>query len=313
MRKKVNIIVLNYNGRTLLEECMPTIVDAAKASSHACRVMLLDNKSVDDSLQYMRAQFPSVIPVESPYNRFLISYNDLIKRVDDDIVILLNNDIKVDISFVDPLVQVFLDHEDAFMAGPKCWTFDLKQYEGSRTKMRMYFGHIQAFTRYPGYDKDMDAFGYSAAVGSVVAFDRERFLSLGGFDDLYLPGRVEDLDICYRGWKRGWKGYYQPKSLAFHKSSASFNSYFGARSSATLTYKNTFLFTWKNIFDPGMVFKHFVFLIPRLIFSIVSLDFCFFIGFFQAIPKSARALRERAIESKRAVVSDRDIFRIVGF
>lgn len=313
MRRKVNIIVLNYNGLNLLKECLPTIVDAARQSQHECRVTILDNKSLDESINYVKANFPNILIHIAKENRFLVSYNHLIANLVDDYVILLNNDIKLDKGFVNPLIDVFINHPDAFMVGPKCWTFDMSQYEGSRTKIRFYFGYMQAFTRYPGYEKDIDRFGHSAAVGSVVAFDRKRFLELGGFDDLYLPGRLEDLDICYRGWKRGWKGYYEPKSLSFHKSSAAFKKRFGTRKTIIIACRNTFLFIWKNIFDKRMLFEHIFFLTPRLIYSLVTFNICLFTGFLQALPLLPNAISRRRAAKKEAVLPDRYVFDMVGF
>lgn len=313
MQKKVDIIVLNYNGKELLGECLPSIIKAVNNSRHICRVWVLDNKSQDGSVEFVKEEFPEVDVYSASKNMFLVSYNELVGRLDSDIVIFLNNDIKLAEDFLDPLVEIFIDYPDAFMAGPKCWTFDFSRYEGSKTKIRFHFGFIQAFTRYPGYENEIDKFSFSAASGSVVAFDRSKFIALGGFDDLYLPGRVEDLDLCYRGWKIGWKGYYQPRSLAFHKGSVAFRKRFGERGNVILSNRNSFLFIWKNITGLNLVFQHFVFLIPRLIYSIITLDFTIFIGFCRALPRAFSAFAKRKKAKDRFFISDREIFEYVGF
>ena len=294
---KVNIIILNYNGRSLLEECLPSIVDAASFSKNNCKVTVLDNRSTDGSVDFLKSAFPEVEVYVSPKNRVLCSYNEYIERSDDDIVILLNSDIKVDKAFVDPLVDSLSSNKDAFMAGPKCWTFDKKQYEGARSKIGMKFGFFQCFSRYKGYEDDIDKPGYTANIGSFVAFKKNRFLELGGYDDLYLPGRCEDLDICYRGWKRGWKGYYVPQSLVYHKGLESFNKAFGYKKSLVMAYRNTFLFTWKNITDGYHVFRHIFFLFPWLVFSVLKLNFSFVRGFAEALPRLPQALKRRKPES----------------
>ena len=62
----------------------------------------------------------------------------------------------------------------------------------------------------------------TAAAGPVLAVDRRRFLALGGYDPIYFPGRIEDLDLGFRGWMAGYRGYYVPESVAFHQGFGTF-------------------------------------------------------------------------------------------
>ncbi len=109
----VNIIILNYNGRDLLQECLPSIVDSSHVSRYPCKVTVIDNVSIDGSVEFVRANFPDVDVIEAKENRVLCSYNDVLRTIKDDIVILLNNDIKISNNFVDPLVELFKE-EDVF-------------------------------------------------------------------------------------------------------------------------------------------------------------------------------------------------------
>lgn len=313
---KVNIIILNYNGRKILEECLPSICEAQKNSKNSCTLTVLDNLSTDTSLEYIGNNFAKVKIVLAQENLFLCSYNDFIRQLNDDIVILLNNDIKLDKDFVDPLVEIFEKYPDAFIATPKCWTFgsDNITLEGGATKIAIKYGMFRADIRYKEYLLHQDTPGYTASGGSVVAFRRDRFLELGGYDNLYLPGRLEDVDICYRGYKRGWKGYYEPKSLSYHKGFESFHKSFGKNKTLTIAYRNTFLFMWKNIIDTSLTTKHILFLIPRLAHALLTLNFCFIKGFFLALGRLPKTLAKRKLEknNKRNILSDNDIFNIVG-
>src|SRR5205823_9532662 len=53
--------------------------------------------------------------------------------------------------------------------------------------------------------------------GGSCAFDRHKFLELGGFDPLLEPFYLEDTDVGYLAWKRGWKVLYQPRSIVYHE------------------------------------------------------------------------------------------------
>jgi GT2 family glycosyltransferase len=94
------------------------------------------------------------------------------------------------------------------------------------------------------------------ACGGFSAFDREKFLGMGGFDDLYYPFYWEDVDLCYRAWKRGWWVLYEPKSIAHHKSHATIDKTYHQEYVAMLHVRNKLLFTWKNLTDPELLIEH---------------------------------------------------------
>ena len=76
-----------------------------------------------------------------------------------------------------------------------------------RTRVRTRFGMIQGLCRFPGFEQDLTRSDLTASAGPVLAVDREKFLAIGGYDPLYHPGRIEDLDLGFRGWMAGWRGY----------------------------------------------------------------------------------------------------------
>lgn len=303
----VNIIILNYNGRDLLAECLPSIVEASHTSKFSCKVTVIDNVSTDDSVSFLRSNFPDVDIVGAKENLVLCSYNDVLRIIKDDIVILLNNDIKVRNDFVDPLIELF-KQEDVFLVSPKSYFFD-GRYEGGKSYAFMRYGIFGTDHSFKEDCEKANERSYTFASG-YGAFDREKFLELGGYDDLYLPGRLEDADLCFRAWKRGYKCYYQPESVVYHKGAESFNSRFGVNGTLVINSRNVFLFMWKNISSPLFLFEHIVLLFPRLIFACLRGQTVFVYGFLKAIPLLPRALKKRNIDNR--LLNDRDIFKIVG-
>jgi N-acetylglucosaminyl-diphospho-decaprenol L-rhamnosyltransferase len=251
----IDLVVLNYNGRRLLDECLPSVTHAARASRHACRVAVIDNGSSDDSVEFLTSEYPEVRQFHSP-NRGLCSYNDVLTRLDSSVVVLLNNDIKLSESAIDPLIEPLLHGTQCFMTAPLCWLFDGQTYEGLQTAIRWRWGLVQAISDYPGYERVMHAACLTASAGAVMAVDRQRFVELGGFDPLYLPGRLEDLDFAYRGYMAGYHARYVPASVAHHKGEATFRKELGAERSTTLALRNTLLFHWKNLRHPWHVLRH---------------------------------------------------------
>jgi GT2 family glycosyltransferase len=259
----IDLVVLNYNGRHLLEECLPSITHAAQMSRHACRVVVIDNGSSDDSVAFLTSEYPQIHQFRSP-NRGLCSYNDVLARLASPVVVLLNNDIKLAAASIDPLVEPLLVEGKCFLTAPLCWLFDGQTYEGLQTAIRWRWGLIQAISDYPGYERVMRTPCLTASAGAVMAVDRERFLELGGFDPLYLPGRLEDLDFAYRGYMAGYHARYVPAAVAYHKGEATFRQELGAERSTALALRNTLLFHWKNLRHPWHVLRHATTLPARL-------------------------------------------------
>jgi GT2 family glycosyltransferase len=241
-----HIFVLNYNGRALLEECLPSVLEAARRAPMTCGVTVVDNNSSDGSLDNFEARWPGV-GLEREPNRGLASFNAVLERRAEPIVLLLNNDVKLSPDAVGPLIDTMAQHPDALFAAPQCWTFDGLTYEGMRTRVRMRYGIVQGLCRVPGHEEVVHLPDLTAAAGPVLAVDRLKFLALGGFDPVYFPGRIEDLDLGFRGWMKGWRGYYAPQSVAYHQGAGSFGPTFGSEGCEVLALRNSLLFCWKNL------------------------------------------------------------------
>ncbi|WP_233578964.1 glycosyltransferase [Tautonia sociabilis] len=262
------ILVLNHNGRDLLAECLPSVVRAAEAAPMPCAVVVVDNASTDDSIALVRDRWPSVL-VEREPNRGLASFNRVLARRDEEIALLLNNDVKLAPGAVAPLVAALQADPDALFSAPACWTFDGSTYEGMRTRVRIRYGLVQGLCRVPGFEAEVDRPGLTASAGPVLAVDRRKFLAIGGYDELFFPGRIEDLDLGFRGWMAGWRGLYVPESVAYHRGFASFGPAFGRSGCDLLAIRNTLLFSWKNL-SGRLLAGHLAWLAVRTVASVAT-------------------------------------------
>jgi GT2 family glycosyltransferase len=249
----VPLLVLNYNGRALLAECLPSLVAAARRARCDARVVVIDNSSTDDSRAFLAKQHPAVEVIDRP-NFGLTSYNSVLAEIECDVALLLNNDVKLDDDAIDRLVaplQAGFGRAACFMTAPQCRRFDGVTYEGLKTAVRWRLGLVQASCFYPGHSVASDRPACTACAGPVMAVRRQAFLKLGGFDPLYLPGRLEDLDLVYRAYRAGWHARYVPGAVAYHAGGATFHHVFGAAGSDQLALRNTLLFQWKNLRHPA--------------------------------------------------------------
>jgi N-acetylglucosaminyl-diphospho-decaprenol L-rhamnosyltransferase len=278
---RTHILVLNYNGRVLLGDCLPSIVEAADRAPVPCRVTVVDNGSNDGSSELVASSWPTVGLVRED-NLGLASFNRVLRNLDEPVVLLLNNDIKLDPEAVGPLLAVFEDHDDALFSAPLCWAFDGRTYEGMRTRVRSRFGIIQGMCRVPGFERVLDQGDLTAASGPVLAVDRRRFLALGGYDPIYFPGRIEDLDLGFRGWMAGYQGYYVPEAVAYHQGFGSFGPQLGEAVCNALASRNSLIFTWKNI-SGARLLSHFLWLPIRLGHALLLGRFRFVLALFEAL------------------------------
>jgi GT2 family glycosyltransferase/phosphatidylglycerophosphate synthase len=248
----VDVFVLNYNGRALLDECLPSIVRAAAASRHVCRVTVLDNDSTDDSVRHLAERFPTVAVLRLP-NHGLASFNTALQQSSCRVAVLLNNDVKAAEDAFDPLIEPLLaaaGREPIGFTAPRCFLFDGRTHEGLKTAVRWRYGLVQATALFDGAEAVAGEPGPTASAGAVLAVRRDTFLALAGFDSLYLPGRIEDLDFAFRAFAAGHQGRYVPTSVFYHRGAATFGAAFGRQGCDYLALRNTLLFQWRRLRHP---------------------------------------------------------------
>lgn len=314
----IDLLVLNYNGRELLPQCLPSVVRAAEQSQHACRVTVIDNDSTDDSRAWLAREFPQVAVIRCQ-NRGLCSFNEVLAGLDSPVAILLNNDIRLAPEAVDPLVAPLLEkpregEPPCFLTAPLCRQFDEATYEGFRTSIRWRWGLVQATSLFAGHESGVEQPGLTASAGAALAVDRRLFLELGGFDPLYLPGRIEDLDFAYRGYLAGYRARYVPQSVAYHRGMVSFRAAFGRERCDWLALRNTLLFQWKNLCHPAHLAREAAGLAVRSVADLLRAPWVaparrfFFLRAFGSALRRWRSMRGQISRPPRSARSERQFF-----
>jgi GT2 family glycosyltransferase len=255
---QVSIIVLNWNGRELLASGIPSILEAVRLDGRAHEILVVDNGSTDGSIDYIKKQFPEVrvLPLKKNLG-FAKGNNAGVRAASNDIVILLNNDMIVDPGFIAPLLQGF---------GPKTFAVSsqifhqdpsIKREETGKTAAVFRRGMIDyAHRDIPSLPLPREYYPVFWAGGGSSAFHRDKFLALGGFQDLFSPAYVEDADLSYQAWRVGWEVLLAPKSIVYHKHRASTNLRFSRSQVRVLVARNQFLFLWKNIQNWRLLLEH---------------------------------------------------------
>ncbi|MGH9592510.1 MAG: glycosyltransferase, partial [Bryobacteraceae bacterium] len=148
--------------------------------------------------------------------------------------------------------------------------------------------------------------------GGSCAFDKRKFFELGGFDPLLAPFYLEDTDLGYLAWKRGWKMLYQPASVVYHEHRGTIGKNFSESYIHSVLQRNFVLFTWKNMHDWRKLASHFFFTWGAATLSWLAGDsperpnYAAIAWAFLSLP---RALVSRARARSLATVTDAEAFR----
>ena len=250
-------VIPNWNGRDLLEKYLPSVVEAF-AGNPENEVIVVDNGSEDGSADFVRASFPQVKLVALERNLgFGGGSNAGFAAAKNPVVVLLNSDMRVAPDFLAPLLEGFR-HADVFAVSCQIFFSD-------PAKLREESGLTQGWWEDGGLrvrhridEQVTDLFPCFYGGGGSCAFDREKFLELGGFDKLLEPFYLEDTDLGYMAWKRGWKVLYQPRSVVFHEHRGTIGKRFREEQIQAVLKKNYLLFCWKNIHEWRKLGPHFL-------------------------------------------------------
>jgi GT2 family glycosyltransferase len=251
-----SIVIPNWNGRDLLEKYIPSVL-AATAGNPENEVIVVDNGSTDGSVDFLRTAFPAVKVVALPRNLgFGGGSNEGFRAAANDVVVLLNSDMRVDPGFLQPLLDGFAD-ENVFAVSCQIFFSDpeKKREETGLTQAGWSAGRLRVRHRID--DEITGLYPCFYAGGGSSAFDRRKFLELGGFDHLLRPFYLEDTDLGILAWKRGWKVLYQPRSVVFHEHRGTIGKKFSPAYIDGVLKKNFLLFTWKNIHEWHRLRSHF--------------------------------------------------------
>ena len=306
-----SVVIPNWNGRDLLEKYLPSVVEAMSGNP-ANEVIVIDNGSADGSAEFVRTHFPSVRLLALDRNLgFGGGSNAGFRSAKNDIVVLLNSDMRVEPGFLQPLLDAFTD-EHVFAVGCQIFFSDPNKLREETGLTQSWWEGGALRVRHRDDPAIQSAYPCSYPGGGSSAFDRRKFLELGGFDSLLSPFYLEDTDLGYMAWKRGWKVLYQPRSIVFHEHRGTIGKTFARHHIDLVLKKNFILFCWKNIHEWRMLFSHIFFLFAGSAVSQVfgdSPERPNYSGLWKALRQFPTALRSRVRARGLATVTDTEAFR----
>ena len=226
MVKGISVIIPNYNGINLLPVTLPTVILALENSSRPSEIILADDCSTDASVEYVQQNFPGIKIIQNAVNSgFSVTANRGVAISAYDKILLLNSDVKLSPDYFLHQYKYF-DKPDAFgvMGRITGWEDDIMQ-DGAKYP---YFhgAKIKTSGNYILRDKVLMKDGlYTIYLSGANAFiDKEKFLLIGGFNEMFSPFYSEDYELSLRAWRLGFTCWFDYESVCRHKVSHTIKS-----------------------------------------------------------------------------------------
>jgi glycosyltransferase involved in cell wall biosynthesis len=227
-----------------------------------------------------------------------------------DIVVLLNSDMRVEPEFLSPLLEGFTD-ESVFSVACQIFFSDPNKLREETGLTQSWWENGSLRVRHRDDPAIQSLYPCAYGGGGSCAFDRRKFLQLGGFDELLAPFYLEDTDVGYMAWKRGWKVLYQPRSVVYHEHRGTIGKRFSSAQIDLVLKKNFALFCWKNIHEWPRLASHFFFAYAGAVVTVLfgeSPERANFQGLWRAWKQLPGTLHSRARARELAVIGDTEAF-----
>ncbi len=246
---KLAIVILNWNGRAMLAEYLPTVIEYSR---NEAVVYVADNASTDDSMQLIHDKFKGckTILLDQNYG-FAEGYNRALKQIEADYYLLLNSDVEVTHHWLTPLLEFMDTHPDVAACQPKLLSEcdkDNFEYAGAAGGYLDKYGYPFCRGRiFNTIEPDSGQYDYNTeilwATGACLLIRSRDYWDAGGLDARFFA-HSEEIDLCWRLRLMGRKIYCIPDSRVYHvgggtlPKSNSMKTFLNFRNNLTMLYKN---------------------------------------------------------------------------
>lgn len=247
---KVAIVILNWNGRQMLADYLGRVVEYSKDEAE---VIVADNASTDDSVAWVKANFPDVRIIQLDRNYgFAEGYNKALVQIDCTYYVLLNSDVEVTPHWLTPLIAEMDAHPEVAACQPKVLSEVRKgvfEYAGASGGFIDRFGY--PFCRGRVFDTvEEDRGQYDTprevlwATGCCLMIRSDDYWGADGLDGRFFAHN-EEIDLCWRLHQSGRKIYCYPQSTIYHVGGGTLPK--GSPRKTFLNFRNNLTMLWKNL------------------------------------------------------------------
>jgi len=291
-KKTISIVIPNYNGRQLLAENLPRVIEVFSG----LEVIVVDDGSTDNSPAFIKKNFPQIKVASQTKNKgFSTAVNRGFRLAENKLVFLLNNDAYPKKDVLDHLLPYFVDQ--------KTFAVNCLERTGDQERGRGIGGFKRGlFFHQPGrLDKNNTLWAF----GAGALYNKEIFHLLSGLDEDFNPFYWEDFDISYRALKSGYRIYFEKKAVIFHQQSPTIKKYYSGFKIKAVSFRNQLLTCWKNLTDKDLLISHLFWLPYHLLITTLKTKGAFLIGFLAGLGKLFKVLKRR--RENKFLYSDKEV------
>jgi len=256
--KQVSIVILNWNGKSFLEQFLPSVI---KTTYRPTRIMVVDNGSTDDSVAFTQKHFPEVEVLGLPENYgFAEGNNKALPAISSPYLVLLNSDVEVSPDWLEPLVDLMEANPQMAACQPKVRAFHEREhfeYAGAAGGFLDKYGYpfcrgrvFDELEKDRGqYEEEMEVFW---ATGAAMMLRKSVVDEIGLFEGDFFA-HMEEIDFCWRAQNLGYSIGSAPKSVVYHVGGGTLPQ--GNARKTFLNVRNGLIMMLKNL-PQGKVFSH---------------------------------------------------------
>ncbi len=246
---KIAVVILNWNGKTLLEQFLPSVVE----NSPEAQIYIADNASTDDSITFVKTNYPTIKIIENKSNfGFAQGYNEALQFVEEDIYALVNSDIEVTKNWLAPIVTSFKNEPQTAIIQPKILDFKNKthfEYAGAAGGFIDKYGYPFCRGRiFETLEKDKGQYNDTSEIfwasGACLFIRKDVYRALKGFDADFFAHQ-EEIDLCWRTINKGFRIKYNSESVVYHIGGATLQK--SNPQKTYLNFRNSLIMLVKNL------------------------------------------------------------------
>lgn len=287
---KTAVVILNWNGCSFLQQFLPNVVKHSLTTPHTT-VVVADNGSTDNSVAWIQQNVPHVTIIQFDKNYgFTGGYNRALAQIEAEYYVLLNSDVEVTPHWLTPLINVMDTNPNVAACMPKLKAHhqpNMFEYAGASGGFIDRYGYpfcrgriLDTIEEDTGqYNQPREVFW---ATGACLLVRAKLYHKAGGLDEHFFA-HMEEIDLCWRLQRMGYKIMCYPQSAVYHVGGGALPS--NSPRKLFLNYRNNLLMMYKNL--PAKNYKRII--LARLLLDglsaavyLVTLKFKYFI----AVPKA---------------------------
>jgi len=283
----ISVVLPNYNGRHLLEKNLPSLRDALSEAGLPYQIIVSDDCSTDDSVEYLKHSYPDVTVVSTAENSgFSTACNTGIAETQYPYTCVVNTDVTFDSEYFKNSMKYFTNPRLFAVKG------DIVNYRervdnvvNVEKELVLYFK--RGFFKFKpvgkksrvGYDR------FIVLLGCCFVCRTDLLKKLGGYDERFSPFYWEDLDLALIAIKNGYELAYAPDCIVYHQTSSTISNTNPDVKMSLMSKRNKFLVSWKHMDSPFRWGIHIFFVVASLSVRWIGLDWKYYVAFFRALKR----------------------------